>query len=193
LAKFHIDSIQVWEDLSHEGNLFSFGHLSAHEVSYPRENGSPFIFIVTYGLHCFTKDGTDHNVPVMVSDGRETQTLCVERYESSKNLPRIIKELAESRARIYETTQEKYFTVSKLNNLTGEVEPYKICIAVFKEKRRLRIHVLSAFFVREGPGSPGNPVRGKGFSIFKVALDASKRPKRAAGPKEVRNMKKAGS
>lgn len=190
MAKFHIDSIQVWEDCSHEGDLFSLSHLSAHEVSYPREKGSPFIFIVTYGLHCFTKDGTEYNVPVKVSDGRETQMLCVERYESSKNLPRIIEELAESGARIYQTAEEKYFTVSKLNNLTGEVEPYKICIAVFKEKRRLRIHVLSAFFVREGPGSPDNPIKGKGFTIFKVALDASKRPKGASGPKEVRNMEK---
>lgn len=190
MANFHTDSIKVWEDFSHEEKTFSLGHLSAHEVVYPYDKGEDFVFIVTYGLHCFTKNGTDHNIPVMVSDSRETQMVCIERYESSKNLPRIIEELAASRAKIYETAQEKYFTISKLNNLTNEIEPYKICIAVFKEKRRLRIHVLSAFFVREGPGAPGNPVKGKGFSVFKIAFDALRRPRKgSAGPKEVRNKK----
>lgn len=188
MAKYHIDSIDDWGSFSFEDKVFCLGHLKAHEAHFIGADGTKHRFIVSYGLHCFTKDGTEHNIPVVVSDGRETLPVCLERYEASKSIRRIIEELSEPSIRVYQTSQEKYFIINRLNNLTGEMEAYKVCLAFYKENRFMRIHVTSAFFARTGEGSPDEPVTKKGETIFKVAKDLARRDKRkSAGPKEVRN------
>lgn len=164
------------------------GHLKAHEVEFIGDDGTRYAFVVTYGMHCFTKDGTEYNIPVIITDGREKQAVCLERYECSKSIRRIIESLDE--VRIFQTSGERFFTMDVLNNLTGEVEPYKVCLAFYKENRLLRIHVTSAFFARTGEGSPEQPVEKKGFTVFKIAKDVRRSPKkRSAGPKETRNRR----
>ncbi|HCT6408999.1 MULTISPECIES: hypothetical protein [Citrobacter freundii complex] len=81
MAKFHIDSIQNWEPFEHDGETYSLSHLDAHEITYKGQKQG-YKFIVTYGLHCFAKDGTFHNIPLMYEDGREQLTICMERYEA---------------------------------------------------------------------------------------------------------------
>lgn len=189
MATYHIDSIQDWGAFSYEEREYCLGHLKAHEVKFIGNDETEYVFIVTYGLHCFTKDDTDHNIPVKISDGRHEQRVCLERYESSKSIRLIIETLDHEGVKIFQTTTEKYFTISRLNNLTGEIEPYKVCMAFFKENRLLRIHVTSAYFAREGEGSPSHPpTKKKGASVFKIAKDVKRSPKRKnAGPKEARN------
>ena len=184
---FHVDSIQHWEPFSHDGISYDLGHLDSHEVVFQKE-GAPISFVVTYGLHCFTKDGTEHNIPLMYADGRHSQLVCLERYEASKQLKSMIERLG-SGAWIYLTQGESFFTLDVMNNESGELEPFKICMAIFREHRVLRIHVTSAFFARTGEGSPEVPVNKKGFSIFKVAVDTQKKPN-GQFPKEIRNRYK---
>ncbi|VVQ26471.1 hypothetical protein [Pseudomonas fluorescens] len=111
----------------------------------------------------------------------------MERYEASKQLRGMLEKLAG--ATVYLTQGESFFTLNVMNNKSGELEPFKICMAIFRENRVLRIHVTSAFFARLGEGSPGVPINKKGFSIFKVAFDTQKKPKGQC-PKEVRNRHK---
>lgn len=92
-------------------------------------------------------------------------------------------------ATIYQVQGEVFFTVTVLNTSSGQLEPFKICMAIFRENRLLRIHVTSAFFIRTGEGSPNVPVLRKGFSIFKVAADTRHKPN-GQFPKEVRNRPK---
>ncbi|MBX6408897.1 MULTISPECIES: hypothetical protein [Pseudomonas] len=184
--KFHVDSIQHWEPFVHDGVSYDLGHLDTHEVVFQKE-GDPISFVVTYGLHCFTKDDTQHNIPLKYADGRESQFICMERYEASKQLRSMLEKL--DGATVYLTQGESFFTLDVLNNESGAVEPFKICMAIFRENRVLRIHVTSAFFARLGEGSPGVPINKKGFSIFKVAVDTQKKPKGQC-PKEVRNRPK---
>ena len=186
MPKFHVDSIQQWDPFEHDGVPYGLEHLDCHEVVF-RRDGAPIKFVVTYGLHCFTKDGTEHNIPVMYADGKHQQQVCLERYESSKQLRRLIEGL--DSASIYQTQGESFFTLDVLNNLSGEVEPFKICLAIFREFRLLRIHVTSAYFARTGEGSPDVPIKKKSFSIFKVAADTMKKPQ-GQYPKEVRNRHK---
>ncbi|WP_129972859.1 MULTISPECIES: hypothetical protein [Pseudomonas] len=189
MPAFHVDSIQHWEPFEHDGVSYDLGHLDSHEVLFQKEEGREAIrFVVTYGLHCFTKNDTEHNIPLEYPDGRESQLVCLERYEASKQLRGMLEKLAG--ATVYQTQGESFFTLDVMNNASGEVEPFKICMAIFREHRVLRIHVTSAFFVRMGEGSPGVPVRKKGFSIFKVAADTRAKPKGQC-PKEVRNRRKA--
>jgi len=187
LPKYHVDSIQNWAAFEHAGKPYDLSHLDCHEVVFKAHQGD-IRFVVTYGLHCFTKDGTEHNIPFMYADGRHSQAVCLERYHASKQLRHIIEQLDQG-ALLYHQEGERFFTLNVLNSLNGRAEPYKVCLAVFREHRLLRIHVTSAYFARTGEGASGVPVNKKGFSIFKVALDTQKKPK-GQYPKEVRNRPK---
>lgn len=187
LTKFHVDSIQQWDPFEHDGLTYDLGHLDCHELLLQKEEGKdPIRFVVTYGLHCFTKNDTGHNIPVTCADGREEQQICMERYEASKQLRGLLERL--TGATVYLTQGESFFTLDVLNSASGESETYKVCMAIFREHRLLRIHVTSAFFARTGEGSPSVPVTKRGFSIFKVATDTLKKPK-GQYPKEVRNRR----
>lgn len=187
MAKYHIDSIQNWEPFEHGGNTYALTHLDVHEITYKGEKAD-FTFVVTYGLHCFAKENTPYNIPVSYPDGRETKEVCMERYEASKHIRRILENLPQMQ--IFHTDTERYFTLQMMNSATKQIEPYKICVAVFKENRLMRIHVLSAFFARTGPGSPGVAIPNKPVSIFKIAKDTEKKPRNSGRPKEVSNRKK---
>lgn len=187
MAKYQIDSIQSWGGFEHDGVSYSLSHLDAHEITFKGRKDS-YKFIVTYGMHCFAKEGTPFNIPVDIADGRETKPICMERYEASKCLRAIIRGLQD--VRLYKTDNEKFFTFHTMNSATNQVEPYKVCIAFFKEKRLLRMHVLTAFFAREGLGSLAVPIdekKIKSESLFKIALDVKARPKHARIPKEALN------
>jgi hypothetical protein len=189
VAKFQVDAITEWEPFDHADETYNLGHLNAHVVIFQKDEGQePLQFVVTYGLHCFTKDDTDQNIPLMYADGRESRTICMERYAASKRLRGLIEKL--DVATIYQVQGEVFFTVTVLNTSSGQLEPFKICMAIFRENRFLRIHVTSAFFVRTGEGAPGVPLQKKGFSIFRVAADTRHKPK-GQFPKEVRNRFKA--
>jgi len=187
VAKYHIDCIQNWEPFVHEGTSYSLSHLDAHEITF-KGHTTDFKFVVSYGLHCFAKEDTDYNIPVFYKDGRESKRICMERYEASKQIRQIIENLPTMM--IYQTTTEKYFTLHMMNSATNQVEPYKICVAFFKEKRLLRMHILSAFFARIGPGSPGVVIPNKPVSVFKIATDTMKKPRNSGMPKEVNNREK---
>lgn len=186
MTKFHVDSIQEWASFEHGSTTYSLGHLSSHKVVFVGAKET-YEFVVTYGLHCFTKDDSGHNIPLKYEDGRHSQTVCMERYEASKQLRGIIENL--DAATIYHTEGERFFTMDVLNSATGALEPYKVCLAFFREHRLLRIHVTSAYFARTGEGAPGNPINKRGLSVFKVAMDTQKKPKGQC-PKEVRNRPK---
>jgi hypothetical protein len=185
VAKYQIDSIQNWPSFEHDGSTYSLSHLDAHEITYKGDK-QDFTFVVTYGLHCFAKEDTPYVIPVVYQDGREEKTICMERYEASKHIRHILVNLPDMR--LFHTASEKYFTLDMMNSATGQLEPYKICIAFYKEKRLLRMHILSAFFVRYGPGFPGEPIPNKAVSLFKVATDTASRQKKHAWiPKEANN------
>lgn len=109
----------------------------------------------------------------------------MERYEASKQIRQILPNLPT--IGLYQTTAEKFFTLHMMNSATNQVEPYKICVAFFKEKRLLRMHILSAFFARTGAGAPGEPIPNKMVSVFKVAMDTVKKPRNSGIPKEANN------
>lgn len=187
MAKYHIDSVQSWPPFEHGGNTFSLSHLDAHEVTFKGKKAT-YTFVVTYGLHCFAKEETAYNIPVLYKDGREEKNICLERYEASKQIRNILVNLPTMS--LYHTDAEKYFTLHMMNSATQQVEPYKICVAFFKENRLLRMHILSAFFVRTGPGAPGVVIPNKPLSLFKVAMDTDKKPRNSGKPKEASNRRK---
>lgn len=182
MAKFHIQARLEWEGFEYKNKSYSLDHLKAHEVVY-QGNKDTYKFVVTYGLHCFAKDGQPTSIPVNYSDGRESRQVDLERYHASFNLRRIIDHLHEGKL-MYETAQEKYFNIDMVNSNTGKVEPYKVCFHFFKENRLMRMHVTSAFFDRTGKA-----LAQRSYSIFKIAKDTKARPRYKGVPKEAQNNK----
>ncbi|MEQ6344517.1 hypothetical protein [Vibrio cyclitrophicus] len=186
---FHVDSIQKWESFEFDGSTYCLAHLSAHEIK-PKNETMSEKFIVTYGLHCFAKADTGHNISLEYADGRESLPICLERYHASKKIRPLIGQIA-SQA-VHQTTHAKYFSVyaNIVNPITEEKEPYKICMAIFKENRKLRMHITTAFFVREGEGSPETPISSQRKCIFDIAKATIKAPRNTTWPKEPNNRMK---
>lgn len=184
MAKYQIDTIQSWPSFEHDGVTYSLSHLDAHAITYKGQK-KDYTFVVTYGLHCFAKEPSPYNIPIVYPDAREAITICMERYEASKQIPKILENLHSMS--LYQTTAEKFFTLQMMNSATNMVEPYKVCVAFYKEKRLLRMHVLTAFFAREGAGSPGVAIPNKQVSLFKVAMDTEAKPRGSGIPKEANN------
>ena len=103
VAKYHIESVQEWAPFTHNGQSYSLSHLNAHEITY-KGKMQDFKFVVTYGMHCFTKDGTPYNIPFKYQDARESISVCLERYEASKQLQHILPNLPS--LMLYQTTEE---------------------------------------------------------------------------------------
>ena len=177
MKKFHIKARQHWEKFTYDGKEFCLKHLSVHEVKF-KGNKRDFNFVVTYGLHCFAKDGQEYSLDFNYSDSFETRQVNLERYHLSKDLRGFIEAL-DSYSLLYETTKEKYFTFEHTNNLKGVRELCKICICVFKENRLLRLHVTSAFFDKDH-----KETKKSGVSIFKIAKDTVDKKKSFNIPKE---------
>lgn len=185
MAKFHVDSITDWESFEYKGVLYTLSHLNAHEVTFLSEKGNPFCFIVTYGLHCFAKDGSPFNIPVFFTDGREKRQICMDRYEKSKKIRSLLESLSDNKRYLINQTQDRYFTLCLLDEEEEKKTFYKICLAIYKENRKLRIHVTSAYVVDKGFSDTS-----KGLSIFRIAQSVTKSPKNNAGPKEARNRRR---
>jgi hypothetical protein len=182
LGEYHIEAKRSWNPFYIDKIEHRLEHLTVHEVQYKGEKDT-FNFVVTYGLHCFAKDDKIHSIPSCIySDGRETRQINLERYEASKSLRSIIENFGTNNQRFYKTDTEKFFTIEKLNSLSNVVEPYKVCFCIFKENRLLRMHITTAFFTR-----PERIYNQSHYSIFKIAMDAKRRPRGKALPVEARN------
>lgn len=177
MKKYHIQAKQLWSNFTYDGTEYCLKHLNTHEVTF-KGNKYDYSFIVSYGLHCFTKNDQDHSITTTYDDEFEARQINLERYHLSKFLRGFIEDL-DSHKLIYETTKEKYFTFEHTNNLTGKIEKCKVCLCIFKENRLLRIHVTSAFFDRES-----KELNRKGVTIFKIAMDTQRKPKKQEVPKE---------
>jgi uncharacterized protein (DUF927 family) len=55
--------VTTWKNLTLDDKVYDLSHLNAHWVEYidEKDQNNPVVyrFIVTYGLHCFTKDSED--------------------------------------------------------------------------------------------------------------------------------------
>jgi hypothetical protein len=182
LGEYHIEAKLSWKPFYIDKIKHSLEHLTVHEVQYKGEKDT-FNFVVTYGLHCFAKDNDTDSIPSCIyPDGREARQINLERYQASKSLRSIVEGFGTSSQRFYETTTEKFFTIKKLNSLSNVVEPYKVCFCIFKENRLLRMHITTAFFDRTE-----RVYNQRHYSIFKIAMDAKRRPRGKILPIEARN------
>ena len=91
-----------WLPFNHGGKTYDLAHLHpcTLEYEYPADGkkaATAFTVDVTYGMHCFTCDPAKAGtVPpgMEYADARHVRVFEFERYELSKQLPKIIEGLA---------------------------------------------------------------------------------------------------
>lgn len=89
----------AWKEFNHQGYVYDLSHLHPTQIQYvqPKTDTQPervYTVEVCYSLHCFSKTLEPTADPRLnYSDARETRSFNIERYELSKKLPQIIREL----------------------------------------------------------------------------------------------------
>ena len=138
----------------HGDEVFDLSHLDAHIVEYENPNAGPppyYKFYVTYGCHCFTTSRPDKHSLGDFHAPKESRPFCRSRYEYSKHLPYLVNSLGVEGARCYHAGFSRYATI----NLTlegGETIDYFMVFKTFRERRKLRLHVESAYTLDAPPG-----------------------------------------
>lgn len=135
--------VEKWRSFSIDGQTYDLSHLDADEVEYKDEDSKIYKFFVTYGLHCFTEDIEDNSnrEKLMYHGLRESRAFNFKRYELSKQLPSIIKSLGEKGTLVCHAAHGNYAVV-KTNE---ENLDYFVVFKVFRYRKKLRIHVASAY------------------------------------------------
>ncbi len=148
----NVKEITCWRNFTLEGKVYDLSHLNASWIEYVDQRNADnqiiYKFIVTYGLHCFTKDvqgiSREEYQLLMYHAPKESRPFNFERYEFSKQLPTIIKSLASKETLVCHAGHGKYAVVKLLNSKGCEVS-YFVVFAAFRESKRLRLHIQSAY------------------------------------------------
>ena len=154
-----VNEVKNWRNFILDGNIYDLSHINAQCIEYldKRDANKPitYSFIVTYGSHCFTKDvegnSREESQRLMYYAPKESRPFNFERYELSKQLPSIIASLGNQETLVCHAGHGKYAVVRLLDSNGYKVD-YFIPFAVFRESKKLRLHIQSAYPIYEGVG-----------------------------------------
>ncbi len=164
-----VKEVISWKNFILDGEIYDLSHLNADWVEYldkrDEKNIITYKFIVTYGLHCFTKDSDDisseESQLLMYNGPRESRPFNFDRYQLSKQLPSIVKSLGEKETLVCHAGYGKFAIVKVVDSNGIEVE-YFVAFAAFRESKRPRLHIHSAYPIYEGIGK----VKKVGFFVI---------------------------
>jgi hypothetical protein len=147
-----VEEVTRWTDFTIGEKVYDLSHLNAHWAEYidhrNEANPTTYRFIVTYSFHCFAKESADTSAEqsqqLMYRAPKDSRPFNIERYELSQKLPGIIKSLGDKEILVFHAGYESYAAV-KIINSTGNEVNYFVPFKVFKERKRFRIHVTSAY------------------------------------------------
>ncbi|MFM6592190.1 MAG: heat-shock protein [Dolichospermum sp.] len=153
--------VKRWRNFTFNGQVYDLSHLDVHRVEYTDETdeNNPFTyrFIVTYSSHCFTEkseDLTSEELELLMYhdlNKKESRPFNFERYHLSRQLPSIIKSLADKTTLVCHAGYKKYASVKVLDSNGIEVD-YFVVFTVFRESKKLRLHIQSAYPKYDGIG-----------------------------------------
>ena len=158
IDRVNITEVKKWHPfVDANGTVWDLSFLDAHEVIYIHQSeGKPelqYRFFVTYSMHCFTKEyssqSEDEKNALMYTSLKENRPFCKVRYELAKrHLKKTIFSL--DKQFICHAGYGSYAVIETLNE-QGETCYYYVPFKVFREKKKFRIHVTSAYPVDSKP------------------------------------------
>jgi len=176
-----VEEVIHWINFAVNDEIYDLSHLNAHWAEYfdNRDVNKPitYKFIVTYSFHCFTqasKKLTDEESQLLMYHApRESRPFDFERYYLSKQLPSMICDLGHQKTIVFHAAHGKYATFKVVDSRGIEVD-YFVVFRAFRESKKLRLHVQSAYPKYEGIG---RIKKVKFFTIAKNLLRNKKLPK----------------
>lgn len=142
-----VEEQQCWVAFEYDGASYDLTHLDVHSVNYAFEDGTNYNFIVTYSCHVFAKEdpslSTQEHEDLMYHAARESRPFNFKRYELSKQLRNIIENLHHSFC-FHSGGRGSYATI-KITTHDGEEVDYMVPFKAFREKKKFRLHVTSAY------------------------------------------------
>ena len=187
----NIEEVTDWPDyIDQNGESFDLSFLNAKKVTYTHSAKDKedvlYTFWVTYSLHCFAKDydhisDTErqelmyHSPKKVNGKTAESRPFCLQRYSlASEHLCNIIENLGSSEFAIKDGGYNSYLVV-KILTASGETVWYNAPFKVFKEKKKFRLHVQSAYQTEEPRG-------GGKIGFFKIAYNLKMNKKLPSNP-----------
>lgn len=150
--------IQKWRSFEHpDGTLRDLSFLDAHEVTYIHSAEGKvnieYRFFVTYSSHCFSKayvhQKQEEQAVLMYATGKEKRPFCERLYQmASKYLRDIICTLGQ--LKVIHAGYGSYATV-EVDLANGETGYYFVVFKAFREEKKFRLHVTSAYPVDMKP------------------------------------------
>ena len=145
-----IDQVKSWHNFTLDGVEYDLSHLDAHWVDYDFGTDRQYRVIVSYSFHCFAKEQDHHSESdkhhLMYHAPKESRPFHFERYELSKALKRYIERLdqPEYAKSVGYVGYENYASIQVLHG-DGLKSNYKIVFKVYRARKKLRLHVTSAY------------------------------------------------
>ncbi|NOQ34398.1 MAG: heat-shock protein [Methylococcaceae bacterium] len=171
MEKFNtVEEITSWRSFVFEGKVYDLSHLNAHTAEYTDDSkGRTYKYIVTYSFHCFAKENpllsAEDSKLLLYKTRKENRHFNFERYELSKHLPCIILSLGSKETVCFHAGHSR-FANYKVNDDKGNTINYFVVFKSFKEKKRLRLHIESAY-----PVSSSEKVKMKKINFFVIAYN----------------------
>ena len=159
---------------TYDGKTYDLSHLEPFEWVFAasaakQRPARSYKIQVIFGLHTFTRGPAQgeglHNNPLLCEENGEKRLFDLERYELSKGLADIIRELGERRC--YHTNHDSFFTI-ELIGADGEKREYEVYFKVSRATRKgwLNLYVKSAY-VRDPDYESSQPRKRKiGFQVI---------------------------
>lgn len=157
----NIEEVTAWRPfIAKDGATFDLSFLNAHQVCYQHEKADrptiTYEFLVTYSFHCFAKDydslHPDLRQELMYHSPRESRPFCRVRYSLARTYLRlVVANLGSPEAIVRHAGWESYATARIVDGV-GSEQWYMVPFKVFRERKKFRIHVTSAYPVAEKPG-----------------------------------------
>jgi hypothetical protein len=140
----------LWKPFIYQDKTYSLKHLHPFqmEVIQGSKGDKPerkYDFQVSFSLHCFSRKelADEENIELRYKDSRETRIFCYERYELSKKLPEIIRNISKNKC--LHTGYGNFFIVEILTE-NGRKQNYEVYFTVKKaQKVRLSLYIQSAY------------------------------------------------
>lgn len=139
-----------WEPFEYNDRIYQLDHLHPFEMDVVQaakgKNAErKYPFFISFSLHCFSRKKlrNEEDINLYYSDSRETRVFCYNRYELSKRLPDIIRDIG--RKKCSHTGHGNFFIVEIMTE-EGKSQNYEVYFSVRKEKKgKLWLHIESAY------------------------------------------------
>jgi hypothetical protein len=141
------------------GDPIDLSFLDAHKVTYahnfPGKETIFYEFWVTYSFHCFAKDyerlTAAERLSLMYHTDKDSRPFCYVRYNLAKvHLKAIIENLGSQSAIVRHAGYESYATTKII--FGDEDFWYLVPFKVYRENKKFRLHITSAYPVSEEAG-----------------------------------------